>query len=341
MIHPVNIANLQFQTVREIGQEGRNSTTHVVHDLQLDAEIVMKKLRKCELKDPAEYFSEARMLYQGSHANVAKILYACEDVDHIYIAMPYYPNGSLKSLMETRFLTVREIVRFGCHVLSGLHNIHSKELIHFDIKPDNLLRTERNEAVLTDFGLAKQTQFGQAAPTMIYGLVSAPEIVDPNSIDLRFDIYQFGFALYRMCVGVDAHRDQVATLGIQTRQELIDAINQLTYPNRAAFPAHIPPRLSKLILKCLSPSKEDRFSSALETANALALVDQCLDWQYFPGDDRRWTRPIEGGECIFTVSQNGTGEFVTVKNGNVRRKKAHCRTNMTEAAVRKVLRDES
>jgi len=341
MLHPVNIAQVNFETLEEIGHEGRNSTAFRARDLQLDAEIVMKKIPKADIKDASEFFSESRLLYQSTHQNVVQVLYACEDDTHILIAMPFYENGSLKSLMNERFLTVREIVKFGCQTLSGLHNIHSKGLIHFDIKPDNILLTERYEAVISDFGLAKQTELGRAKPTKIYTIMSAPEMVTPDDIDLRFDIYQFGFTLYRMCVGVNSHRDQLAAQGITSGEELLEAVNAQTFPDRSAFPAHIPRNLRSVVLKCLSPNVEERYSSALDVANGLAKVESSLDWQFHVGDPEKWTRDIDGGQHQFTLSQNGQGEFVTKKGDATRRKSKHCKPNLTKTAVAKILRDES
>ena len=89
--------------------------------------------------------------------------------------MPFYPKGSLNKIIDSRFLTVREIISLGTNFLSGLHNIHSKRLIHFDIKPDNILISERNEAHLTDFGLAKKAAFDGAEQDRVYGRMAPPE----------------------------------------------------------------------------------------------------------------------------------------------------------------------
>ncbi|PWS22273.1 serine/threonine protein kinase, partial [Enterococcus faecium] len=87
-----------------------------------------------------------------------------------------YAKGSLKKLMSTRHLTVREIVVIGCQVASGLHNVHSKGLIHFDIKPDNILFSDRGEALLSDFGLTRPfNRSGHAEPFGLYGRMVPPE----------------------------------------------------------------------------------------------------------------------------------------------------------------------
>jgi len=341
VIHPINIANVNFQKIREIGQDGKNSCCFIVRDLQLDAEIVMKEVEKKDISDTSQYFIEARLLYTSAHQNIVDILYACEDNDKIYIAMPFYERGSLKTLMSYRYLTTREIVRFTCQVLAGLHNIHSKGLIHFDIKPDNVLLSARGDALISDFGLAKQTQLGLAKPNKAYVICAAPEFTTPDSIDLRFDIYQIGMLLYRMCCGVDSHRTQLAPKGINDAEALLTAIVSKEYPDRSAFPEHIPEALRKITKRCLEPNPNDRFQSALDVANALAKVDQCLDWQFSDQCNKIWRRPCDGGEVVFEVDAAGGGEFRTIKAGASRRKNAHCRAGLRQSDVRRILRDEA
>lgn len=103
----------------------------------------------------------------NAHPNVVQIQYACKDDKNVYIAMPFYKNGSLKSLMTKRMLTAREIIRYAIQFISGVAHIHSKGLLHLDIKPDNILLSDNDEALLSDFGLADYTR-----KKMIYTLQS-------------------------------------------------------------------------------------------------------------------------------------------------------------------------
>jgi eukaryotic-like serine/threonine-protein kinase len=136
MIKPYNRAEVSFDFIMEIGADGKNSRTYLSHDHQLDARIVTKQINKIKLASPERFFDEARALYASAHPNVVQIHYACQDNEFIYLAMPYYQNGTVKGLITGRYMTVREILTVSCQVFSGLHNIHSKGLIHFDIKPD-------------------------------------------------------------------------------------------------------------------------------------------------------------------------------------------------------------
>jgi len=74
MLKPYTLAQVTFEEIEEIGQDGQNSTTFRCHDLQLDAEIVVKKIPKNDL-DEDTYFSEAQALYSSTHPNVVQIHY--------------------------------------------------------------------------------------------------------------------------------------------------------------------------------------------------------------------------------------------------------------------------
>jgi len=123
--------------------------------------------------------------------------------------MPYYAKGSIKILLSNRFLTVRQIIRYAIQFLTGLHNIHSKKLIHFDVKPDNILISDNDEAMLSDFGLAQPVNLlGIAGQDRLYNKQRPPEAFKYDHFDLRYDIYQVGITLYRMCNGNDIFNNQ-------------------------------------------------------------------------------------------------------------------------------------
>jgi serine/threonine protein kinase len=344
MLKPYQRAELNFRQIREIGADGRNSTTHVVHDAQLGAEIVMKTIAKARIADPDEFFDEAKHLYNTTHQNVVQIHYACEDADNIYIAMPFYRRGSVKGLMNGGRLTVREVVKLGCQLLCGLHNIHSKGLIHFDIKPDNVLLSNRGEALLSDFGLAKQMQLGQAEPNGLYIRMAPPEVVAGPPYTLSFDIYQIGLTLYRMLNGNDEFHRQysafVTPAGLD-RPALGRAIASGNFPDRALFGEHVPINLQRVVSKCLEPNPNDRFPSALAVANALAEVEQCLDWRPVQDPVRKvWVKLDGNTEKRFVVNQDGSTVFTSMALGGApRRKRDLCVQAMTKTAIRRALRE--
>ncbi|CAE6766058.1 Serine/threonine-protein kinase PknD [Paraburkholderia domus] len=349
MLKPHNRAELEFDLIREIGAEGRNSKVYLAHDHQLNAQLVIKSIDKAAGVDPTKYFHEASILYESSHPYVVPIHYGCFDNDAIHIAMPYYARGSIASLLNQRFLTVREVIRFGVQFLAGLHNIHSKGLIHFDIKPDNILISDRGEALLSDFGLAKRTnKDGLAAPDMAYSRMITPERARQEA-DFSFshDIYQAGLTLYRMTAGntaFDTQWNAFIDKGALDAKRFVNAVAQGTFPDRSAYPEHIPQKLRSIIKKCLECDPAIRYTSVLQITNALAEIDdQGIDWKYeeWPDGSRRWSRDADGSERSLEIAANGSSVAKKQrKDGSYAQVKAYCLKSIGKAAIKDFLRKE-
>jgi serine/threonine protein kinase len=340
MLNPISIASVNFREIREIGVDGRNSRTFIAHDNHLDAQIVIKSMLKASMESFSEFFSESRLLYLSGHPNVCQVHYACYDNDYIYIAMPLYSRGSLKDWMSREFLTVREIIVAGCQVLSGLSNIHSKGLIHFDLKPDNVLLSDRGEAVIADFGQAKQIDLnGNATQDRLYHKTLPPERFQGTLADKRFDIYHFGLLLYRLCNGNADFNAQLAKFGVgpgfnlpMFRQAVING----EFPDRNKFLPHIPQALRRAIQNCLSVDPADRFQSAIAVSNALATIGcSRLDWRYDPtGANEVWTKNEKGTFLEFIRKPDGSTELYKTSGGGSRQRvRKEFKTQVSDAQV--------
>ncbi len=334
---PYQTAQVSFKKIEEIGYEGQNSKVYRVHDEYLDAEMVIKEVEKKDGFSASDYFSEARTLYRSAHPNVVQVSYACEDKNKIYVASPFYKNGSLKRLMSNRFLTVKEIIRISTHVLNGLHNVHSKGLIHFDVKPDNILISNRNEALLADFGLTKIVDpDGIAKQPKLYIKQMPPEVFGNRefAFDNRFDIYQIGLTMYRMCVG-DMYFDQQFSI-YATGEEFAKDVITGKFPNRKAYPLHIPKKLQNTINKCLKPNPGDRYGAAIEVVNALADIDgSILHWEYKSSEEEQtWVQENDGVIKSISVYSNGTSKAYQKKgNSDPRRITAFCKDMISDSEV--------
>lgn len=347
MLKSPNTAELSFQIEDEIGSEGKNSKVFKAKDLQLNADIVVKKVAKASFSNIDEYFVEASLLYLSAHPNVVPIHYACHDIDHVYLAMPLYRRGSLKSRMAIRPLTVREIVVISTQVLSGIHNIHSKGLIHFDVKPDNILLSERGEAMLSDFGLAKQTSYsGIAGQDRIYGKMVPPEAFQSQDFTRQFDIYQMGLTMHRMCVG-DAHfydeHGKFVTNGQVDRHAFKIAVRNGQFPNRNQYPEHIPQKLVNTIRTCLQTDLGQRFVSAIEVVNSIADIEESLlDWRMEYGAGfRRWSKDLGDGRVVNLVLNDDLSSeaFTLAPDGSKRRITEYCTTRLGRADIKRFLRE--
>lgn len=344
MLKPYNKGEVVFDIISEIGKTGQNSKTYISYDHQLDAEIVTKQIEKARLDSPDNFFDESKALYASAHPNVVQIHYACQDADYIYLAMPYYRRGSITDLITDQHMTVREIVTVGCQVLSGLHNIHSKKLIHFDVKPDNILLSDRGEALLADFGEAKQMNFsGIAANDRLYFKTTPPEATQSDHFDSRFDIFQFGLTLYRMCNGNAEFYSQFSQYGDPKnfdRLKFRDDIRNGLFPNRKIFAPHVPSKLRKIVKKCLQTDPADRFQSSIEVANALAGIEgNTLDWRLTESDGKKvWGKTENGTTYELTHFANGKSEsFKTVSGGEPRRIKDGCKESMSDFEIKQFL----
>ena len=103
---------LSFDVHKEIGQDGKNSQAYLAIDNQLNKEIVVKKILKETLADQNDLFKEARLLYECQHPNIVQIYHAGMDVEHVYFAMPYYKNGSIKARIDNKSLTLEDVVKY-------------------------------------------------------------------------------------------------------------------------------------------------------------------------------------------------------------------------------------
>lgn len=355
-------ATVRFEKSREIGQEGRNSRVFIAHDKYLDAEIVVKEIPVPNdgSNNLEHYLKEARILYRSTHPFVAAILYACVDntpqpnAQILYLAMPYYREGSLKQYLKRNSCTVKDIVRFSVNFLSGLHNIHTKHLVHGDIKPDNILINDRGEALLSDFGLATHLpESGIVQFCGAYVLHIPPEILSQNVppgkpifLSYQSDIYQVGLTLFRLCIGEDGFKSYLQNeynLGPENgsfqKDKFIDDVISGKYPKltRDIIPLHIPNKLISIIKKCVKPNPEDRYNSVLAIINDLnTLGPKGLQWSIDmeQSDTTKtvWVNDADDRSKIVFIVQNDNSGHAYRENkadGSQRRITKMCKMRVT------------
>jgi len=288
------ISFIKFTKTGEIGSlEGKNSHVFLAKDDQLGVELVIKQLDKKKFKSE-EYFLESKMLYNCKHPNIVEIQYASQDKDNIYLAMPYYSKGSLNTLAKHRYLTVREIIKYSLDLLSGISYIHSKRLVHLDIKPTNILIDTTGRALLTDFGLSKYLdENGIADQPNTYLVHADPEWYQHSGRDVQSDIYQIGLTIYRLCNGIDILQNTLRKQGITNQDSLRIAVLKGKFPDRKNFLPHIPKKLQKIVLKALEVDHTKRYQNTIELMNDLSTIDCSLDWIYTGDNNTPYTKITE------------------------------------------------
>jgi len=331
-------AELNFENLEEIGQEGRNSTVFIAHDKQLDGKIVVKVIPKDKLVNAAGFYSEAKILYASAHSNVVEVKYGCSDAENIYIAMPYYGKGSLKSLIGTRYLTVREVIRYSIQFLSGLAHIHSKGLVHLDVKPDNILLSDSDEALLSDFGLAKaMNAHGYASQEKVYSKHIPPETLYSEQKTIQFDIYMAGLTLYRLLNGNEPFYEQYEKF--KSRKEYLEAIEKGKFPDRTFYLPHVPRKLRKIVNNALEVDLSKRYKNVLHFINDLSTVENNLDLQFKPEENLHvWELNKIDKEYLIKLEQDSLGEFKISTTKTI--KKSARRTKVSALCFSKVKRSE-
>lgn len=339
MIIPYQTAQVSFKKQQRIGENGENSEVYVVHDEHLDAELVIKQV-KTDGFNEERYLLEAQLLYKSVHPYVVQVLYACKDAQHIYIAMPYYRRGSLHQVVEAEGLTCRQLIRYSIQFLSGLNNIHSKGLLHFDIKPDNILISDTDEALLSDFGFSKNMDDdGFATPELSYRLHLPPEGSMTSDFNNSADIYQVGLTLYRLLVGLDSLQRQRDSFKLGA--ELARAQRTETYPDLKQLPLHVPKKLKSIIKKCLRYDPDSRYQSVMDLLNELSSIEDVgLDWRFSTdGGVRRWESiSSDGTGLLVEVADNGQCIASKKTSGGTYRKKPKlCEESVTPERIHEIL----
>lgn len=136
--------SIDLSTLEPLNKEGKNSTVYSYYDKQLGKDFIVKVIsnetayKQYGSNYIINLFEESKILYSNKHPNIVEIQNASYNNDNVYISMPKYKNGSLNTLINSKFLTVREILKYTLEFLSGLHYVHTNNLILFDIKPTNI-----------------------------------------------------------------------------------------------------------------------------------------------------------------------------------------------------------
>ncbi len=224
-------------------------------DTRLDRIVAIKQM---EARHSARFQQEARAIAALNHPNICTL----HDVGPDYLVMEYVEGERLWGP-----LGVEEAVKLALQIAAALEEAHRRGILHCDLKPGNILVTEKGTAKLLDFGLAKlmtnsdtdvtKTTEGAVVGTAAY---MAPEQAEGKPLDERSDIFSFGAVLYEMLSGKRAFK------GNSTAQVLSAVLRDDPQPIQA------PAGLLLIVKRCLAKRPRDRFLNMGELRAALEQV---------------------------------------------------------------------
>jgi serine/threonine protein kinase len=269
--------------VLEVLGGGGMGVVYKAEDLKLGRRVALKFLPEeisSDAKALERFEREARAASTLDHPNICAIYEFGEHEGQPFIAMSLLEGQTLRDLIAARAapFTTDELLNLAIQIGDGLAAAHEKGIIHRDIKPANIFITNRNEAKILDFGLAKLTDAGdreglpreetRAASVRDLSLsltgvamgtapYMSPEQVRGEKLDARTDLLSFGLMLYEMATGKQAFSGDTAPA-------LHEAIlNRTPAPPRELNP-ELPPEVEEIISKALEKDRNLRYQSAAE-----------------------------------------------------------------------------
>ncbi len=264
----------RYHVERELGHGGM-ATVYLATDLRHDRAVAIKVL-KPELAQSLtgeRFLREIAVTARLNHPHILALLDSgsAADAQLLYYVMPVATGQSLREhLSASGALTETNALRIACDVVEALVHAHANDVVHRDIKPDNVLLSE-GHAILVDFGIAKAlgsardtatlTSEGMSLGTPAY---MAPEqAVGENDVDHRADIYAVGAMLYEMLAG------RAPFSG--TFQQVIAAKMTKDAP---ALPANVSPALAQLVAHCLARDPAARPTNSEQLLASLRALQQ-------------------------------------------------------------------
>ena len=272
--HVAQVLSANYELESEVGRGGMG-IVYSARDRRLKREIAIKVLPP-ELSFRADirqrFLREAETAAQLNHPNIVPI-YTVEEKDNlVYFVMAYIKGDNLGVRLHQHGpmppVEVRRILR---EVAEALAYAHNRNVIHRDIKPDNIIiDDETGRAMVTDFGIARAlTDTGDSRLTATGMAIGTPAYMSPEqsagdkAIDGRSDLYSLGVVGYQMLCG------QPPFVANNTPSMLVKHLSERPVPVDERWP-DLPPDLSRAVMMCLEKDPNDRFPNASAFAVALS-----------------------------------------------------------------------
>ena len=201
-----NLLNKTYKIIDDIG-EGGFGKTFKVFNIENNEIYVIKKIPLKD-KDLEQIQKEAEILSSIHNENIVKYFESFTDNEYFYIVMEYCQGLDLKKYINkykkekgNKRMDPNIIYKYIIDICKGLKEIHSNNIIHRDIKPDNLLITENNKIKICDFGISKQLGPNNNYANTTIGTLyyCAPEIFDKKPYNNKIDIWSLGCVIYELC----------------------------------------------------------------------------------------------------------------------------------------------
>jgi serine/threonine protein kinase/CHASE2 domain-containing sensor protein len=274
----------RYEILGTLGQGGMGEVLKA-RDLQLKRVVAIKRLLRGTLGDEearARFLREARLAAQLNHPHIATIYDIFDSDGEAFIVMEYVEGDTIRERVARGPMPLGEVIELGAQIARALATAHKQNVIHRDIKSENIKVTPDGHVKVLDFGLAKRvhsvdptieetvqaesvwiTQQGFAAGTPGY---TAPEQWKGGQVDGRADIFSFGVVLYEMITGRAPFPGQ----------SVIERITATMHndPEPVTNYASVPNQLEHIVRKALAKDPNHRYQSMTELLHELERLKQ-------------------------------------------------------------------
>ena len=315
----------RYMVVKHIGQGGM-ADVYVAVDTLLNREVAVKVLRGELSNDPVallRFQREANASTALSHPNIVDIYDVGEENGYHYIVMEYVRGKDLKQLIAQRgALCKEEAVAIMKQLVSAVAEAHRCNIIHRDIKPQNVLIKDDGTLKVVDFGIAlaqDALQLTQSDSVMGSVHYLAPEVARGEAATRQSDIYSLGIVFYELLSGeVPFHGEQAVQIAMKHMREEIPSIRKLN--------PQLPQAVENVILRATAKNKNFRYPSCEVMLQDLTT---CLSPQRADEPRVVFKTPSEGNKTIAidTARRKESGSAHPSAKSNKKKKKRKKKSN--------------
>jgi len=268
----------QFEVMDEIGRGGM-AAVYRARQRSINRIVAIKVLPPALMHDPTFYERFTREVDVISHLEHPHILpiYDYGEAEGIpFIAMRYLAGGSMAQVVRRGLPPFESLVKPLDQIGQALDYAHQQGVIHRDLKPGNILLDERNNAYLTDFGIARVLDSSLTGSAIIgTPAYMSPEQANAQPLDARSDIYSFGIVLYELLTGREPYEAETPVA------LLLKHLNEPIPSLRERRP-ETPEALEWVVQRATAKNPADRYASAGEMAAAYAAALRGDSWNTPP-----------------------------------------------------------